>query len=153
MALLAASASQSPPRISSSLTHQQHSNLLSTLYPLLNTALQFQRLLSSTAFHLVIHAYYTAATLATLSAWASWSVAWHALLTTRLVAAQAWLLARRLAWAAWDSKRSRRARKRLEHEMFVLLLGPGGNTLLLMLFWPGWLMLGVLGWGVWLLTG
>jgi len=37
--------------------------------------------------------------------------------------------------------------------MFFWFLGPGGNTLLLMLFWPGWLMLAALCWGIWQLTG
>ncbi|KAK3385298.1 hypothetical protein B0H63DRAFT_559934 [Podospora didyma] len=46
-----------------------------------------------------------------------------------------------LTWTLWDSKRSRRIRKKLELEFFVLILGPGGNSLLLLLFWPGWLIL------------
>jgi hypothetical protein len=148
MALLAAS--RAPPGVSS-LT--QHSDVLSVLSPLVNTALQFQQLVGSAAFHLAVRAYFAAAATATLAIWVSWRVIWHALVTSRLLAAHALLLLRRLIWAAWDSRSGRRLRKRLEYEIMVTLLGPGGNTLLLMLFWPGWFMIGVLWWGMWLLTG
>ena len=124
-----------------------------TLYPVVNSALQFQQLIGSAAFHLLVRTYFAATILATVSLWASKSIAWRTFLASRVLVSRALFLAKRLAWTAWDGKRSRRFRKRLEFELFILLLGPGGNTLMLMLFWPGWLMLAALGWGVWQFTG
>jgi hypothetical protein len=147
MALLAAS------RTAPSVSLSQRSDVISALYPLVNSALQFQLLLGSAAFHLLVRTYFAAAMVATLSLWASKSIAWRTFLASRVVAARSLFLAKRLAWTAWDCKRSRRFRKRLQFELFVLLLGPGGNTLLLMIFWPGWLMFALLGWGIWQMTG
>jgi hypothetical protein len=147
MALLAAS------RTAPSVSLSPRSDVISALYPFVNSALQFQQLLGSAAFHLLVRTYFAAAMVATLSLWASKSIAWGTFLASRVVAARSLFLAKRLAWTAWDCKRARRFRKRLQFELFVLLLGPGGNTLLLMIFWPGWLMLAFLGWGIWQLTG
>ncbi|KAL2133523.1 hypothetical protein VTI74DRAFT_2209 [Chaetomium olivicolor] len=147
MALLAA------PRTASSKSLSQKSDVISTLYPLINTAVQFQQLVGSAAFHLFVRTYFAATILATTSLWASKGIAWRALIASRIIAARTLVLMKNLAWTAWDCKRSRRFRKRLEFELFALLLGPGGNAMLLMLFWPGWLMLALLGWGIWQLTG
>ncbi|KAL2200199.1 hypothetical protein P885DRAFT_27929 [Corynascus similis CBS 632.67] len=146
MALLAAK-----PSPTVSLT--QRSDVISTLYPLINSAVQFQQLIGSAAFHLAVRAYFAATIAATISLWASRRIAWRTFLASRIIIARTLLLARDLAWSAWDCKRARRFRRRLELEMFFWFLGPGGNTLLLMLFWPGWLMLAVLCWGIWQLTG
>ncbi|KAK4150764.1 hypothetical protein C8A00DRAFT_45909 [Chaetomidium leptoderma] len=147
MSLLAAS------RTAPSVSLSQRSDVISTLYPLVNSAVQFQQLVGSAAFHLFVRTYFAATIVATASLWASKSIAWRTLLASRIVAARAFFLSKRIAWTAWDCKRSRRFRKRLEFELFVLLLGPSGNALLLALFWPGWLMLACLGWGLWQLTG
>lgn len=48
-----------------------------------------------------------------------------------------------IAWRVWDSKQSRRLRKKLEFEFFVLILGTG-NGIILMIFWPGWILVGLL---------
>jgi hypothetical protein len=143
MALLAAS--RTAPTVSLS----QRSDVISTIYPLVNSAVQFQHLIGSAALHLFVRTYFAATIVATASLWASKSIAWRTFLALRILAVRTLFLTARLAWTAWDSKRSRRFRKRLEFEFFVLLLGPGGNSLLLMLFWPGWLMLAAVGWGVW----
>jgi hypothetical protein len=147
MALLAATR----PSPSVSLSHR--SDVISTLYPLVNSAVQFQQLIGSAAFHLLVRTYFAATIVATVSLWASKSIAWRVLIASRILVARTLLLTKHLAWTAWNSKQSRRFRKRLEFELFILLLGPGGNTLFLMLFWPGWLMLAFLGWGLWYLTG
>lgn len=147
MALLAAS------RTSPTVSLTQRSDVISALYPIVNSALQVQQIVGSVAFHLFVRTYFAATIIATASVWASKSIAWRTFLASRILAVTALSMSKRLAWALWDCQKSRQLRKRLEFELFVLLLGPGGNALFLMLFWPGWLMLGFLGWGVWQLTG
>lgn len=48
-----------------------------------------------------------------------------------------------IAWSAWNSSHGRRLRKKLEFEFFVLILGCG-NSLCLAVFWPGWIIIGLL---------
>ncbi|KAK3338767.1 hypothetical protein B0H65DRAFT_282409 [Neurospora tetraspora] len=50
-------------------------------------------------------------------------------------------------WSIWDSRKARQIRKKIEFEFFVWILGPGGN-LLCFLLWPGWIVLGVMIWGL-----
>ncbi|KAK3903391.1 hypothetical protein C8A05DRAFT_14658 [Staphylotrichum tortipilum] len=147
MALLAAS--RSAPGV---VSLSPRSDIISTIYPLVNSAVQFQQLLGSAAIHLAIRTYFAATILAAASWWASKNIVWRALLVSRVIAARLLFVTRHLTWTAWDSKQCRRLRKRLEFELFVLILGPSGNALLLMIFWPGWPMLAFLGWGFWQLT-
>lgn len=146
-----AAAAAAKPAPSGSLVPQ--SDVISTLYPVVNGALQLQQLVGSAAFHLLVRTCFAASLVATASLWASKSIAWRALAAARALTAASLGLARRLVWAAWDSRRSRRLRKRLEFELFALLLGPSGNTLFLMLFWPGWPMLALLVWVFWQFAG
>lgn len=63
------------------------------------------------------------------------------------------MLAGRWVYAkVWNGQRSRLFRKRLEFEIFVLLFG-SGNTILLLVLWPGWIVLGLAGVGWWLVNG
>ncbi|KXX79227.1 hypothetical protein MMYC01_203420 [Madurella mycetomatis] len=152
MALLASprTAPRTPPGVS--LSSQQRSDVISTLYPLINSALQFQQLVSSAAFHVLVRTYFAASLIAATSLLASKSIAWRSFLISRILAARAIALSRRVAWALWDCKSSRRFRKRLEFELYTMLIGPGGNALLLLLFWPGW-ALAFLIWVLWRFTG
>lgn len=79
------------------------------------------------------------------------------LCTTRFVAFRSSLAMRFLAlkavavvgwgcWAAWKSRTFTRFRKKVELELYALVVGPGGNTLFLLLFWPGWIILAVALW-------
>ncbi|KAK0717870.1 hypothetical protein B0T26DRAFT_305152 [Lasiosphaeria miniovina] len=69
------------------------------------------------------------------------------LLASKTFAMASYGLTKQLCWTVWDSRRSRRVRKRIEFEFFALVLGPSGNILLQLLFWPGWLAPAlVLGW-------
>ncbi|KAL7629789.1 hypothetical protein AAE478_001312 [Parahypoxylon ruwenzoriense] len=44
----------------------------------------------------------------------------------------------------WNTKTIARLRKKIMFEFFTLILGSGGNTLFLVLFWPGWWVLGLI---------
>jgi len=124
------------------------SYVISNLGPLLSLALRFQQILSTATIVLLIRTFLAAKLVGSTL-----------FLTSRLAALQAFILSRtltmstaslttRLCYTIWDSKRSRRLRKKLEFELFTLILGPGGNALLLLLFWPGWLLLGAIFFGL-----
>ncbi|PHH89876.1 hypothetical protein CDD83_5049 [Cordyceps sp. RAO-2017] len=48
----------------------------------------------------------------------------------------------------WPSRHAQLIRNRLFYEFALFVLG-GGNTLILLLFWPGWLLVGLACWAVW----
>lgn len=152
MALLATprTAPRTTPRVS--LSKEQRSDVVSTLYPVVNSVLQFQQVVSSAAFYLLVRTYFATSLVAAASLLVSRSIAWRGFLVSKLLVARTIGLSRNVAWTLWDCKRSRRFRKKLEFEFYTMLLGPGGNAVLLMLFWPGWL-LAILAWGLWQLTG
>ncbi|KAI2773983.1 hypothetical protein F4815DRAFT_400600 [Daldinia loculata] len=43
----------------------------------------------------------------------------------------------------WKTKSVQRLRKKIVFELFTLMLGSSGNSLCLLLFWPGWWFLGI----------
>ena len=49
----------------------------------------------------------------------------------------------RVVSTAWNSKQVRRLQKKVEFEFFVLILGCG-NSFCLVLFWPGWIPIGLI---------
>lgn len=49
-------------------------------------------------------------------------------------------------------KRTAWLRKKLQYEFFVFILG-GGNPILLVVFWPGWLVVMTGVWGAWWVCG
>lgn len=66
----------------------------------------------------------------------------HTFLVTKELANMSVTALSRVAWGAWNSKQARRLRKKLEFEFFVLILG-SGNGIMLMVFWPGWILVGL----------
>lgn len=52
----------------------------------------------------------------------------------------------------WESPTLRLVRNRLFYEFAVFILG-GGNAIILLLFWPGWLLVGAVLWAAWQLWG
>lgn len=58
-------------------------------------------------------------------------------LTMRSTAALA-----RVAEKAWNSRQARKLQKKVEFEFFVLILGCG-NSFCLVIFWPGWILIGL----------
>ncbi|KAI0101470.1 hypothetical protein GGR51DRAFT_330017 [Nemania sp. FL0031] len=60
---------------------------------------------------------------------------------TRSIVRYSFRLPGRAIWLLWDNRHSRRFRKKMEFEFFLLILG-GGHFLFLLLFWPGWIIIG-----------
>ncbi|KAK3943228.1 hypothetical protein QBC46DRAFT_43349 [Diplogelasinospora grovesii] len=136
MAILAA------PTTDPSVALRQRSDLISVLGPLVGLAPQFRHLLTLITTFLFIHTYFAASIVATALSQASLCVLFKTAGLTK-----------RVSWTIWNAKATKRLRKKLEFEFFVLILGPGGNALCLMVFWPGWLIIGATIWAVWPATG
>ena len=141
------------PTSKPSVALPQRSGLPSTLRPVLRLALRVQ-LVVSTVTALFFTRFFAASTV-TLAAllFATKVLLVHGYALALWTGLQLAVAARGLAMMAWNSKSVRRLRKKLEYEFFVLILGPGGNALFLMIFWPGWLIAAAALWTLWSWTG
>ena len=144
MSLLAASTAEP------SVVLRQRSNAIKSLDPLLNLVHRFQQLLSSTTLVLLIRTLFAARVIGTAFLLASRAAVLRMLLTSRILTLKTVCLAKHFLWTVWDSRRTRRLRRKLQFELFIMMLGPGGNILCLILFWPGWLLLAAASGALWL---
>ncbi|KAK3947898.1 hypothetical protein QBC32DRAFT_72341 [Pseudoneurospora amorphoporcata] len=118
--------------------------LTSTLKTLHRTHTLLFSLFSSTALLLLVRGLSALQLLGSTSLLFSKLVLYRTLLFLRAAAMET----ASMTWSIfWDSRKARHIRKKLEFEFFVWFLGPGG-TLLCFVFWPGWIVLGVMIWGL-----
>ncbi|KAM0818244.1 hypothetical protein AB5N19_04053 [Seiridium cardinale] len=114
-----------------------YSGVIGALGPLLGYTLRCQQILSDITLFIVLRSYLIAS---------------HLLFLTRILATQAVIISKFLLFntghissrairSIWDSPGTRRLRKKLELEFFTFILG-GGNSVCLLMFWPGWWVLG-----------
>ncbi|KAF2962639.1 hypothetical protein GQX73_g10935 [Xylaria multiplex] len=98
-----------------------------------------QRFLSSALLSLLIQASLWASSLLGLG----WSTSMQIRRAINIIAYRSARLSKQATWEIWDSARMRQLRKKIEFEFFTLILGAGGNNLCLVIFWPGWGILGL----------
>ena len=135
-----------PTMDSNRLLH--NSDIVSTLAPTLRVALQCQQLLSTASLFVVLRAsLITSHILYASQSFAVWSVVTSRFILLSIVAlsGKAWL-------AVWNSPTTKRIRKKVVFEFFTLILGCGNNFCLLV-FWPGWWVLGFIGLMIWICAG
>lgn len=142
MSLLAA------PTSTPSVALRQSADVISSFGPLLQLAVSFQQILSTATILLSIRAYVAFRVICTALLIAGRIAAFNALFLSKMLATQVIAMTTQASVALWDAPSSRRLRKKLEREFFILFLGPG-NLLCLMLFWPGWILLAAMGWALW----
>jgi hypothetical protein len=140
MALLAASTTNP------TATLQQSTKDIVLRRSTLEFAYRLQQAVGSVSLHFFLRTYLAASYLAL-----------SILLATRVIALQSYLASRFLAFKAalllsaanskfCASPKIKRLRKKVETEFFIMLLGPL-NTVFLLAFWPGWLVVGATLWG------
>lgn len=104
----------------------------------------FQRLLSTTTIFVLFRAYLLSGLLLRQAFYATEILLAQSYYASSLVAQQFFLASKRslsLAWRTTDP-----LRQKLFFEFMVFVLGGGGNGIILLVFWPGWLVVGP---GVW----
>jgi len=143
MSLLAA------PTFKPNVALRQSPDVISSLGPVLNLAIWFQQILSSATLLLFIRTYLAARVIAAALIFASRVAALNTLIVSRLLAVKSGAMTMQALSVLWDSTGSKRLRKKIEYEFFLLILSPSGNLMCLMLFWPGWIILGAMGWSLW----
>ncbi|KAM0326717.1 hypothetical protein ACHAQA_006590 [Verticillium albo-atrum] len=114
------------------------SDFVSLFTRTVNLALGFQRLFSAVWISLLFRTYFLAAVTATTTLLASRVIAVHSFTLTKTIL----LSSAKGCSIVWKTKRVRRMRKQMEYDFAMVILGPGVNTLIVMVFWPGWWVLG-----------
>ena len=84
------------------------------------------------------------------SLYLSQALFWKGRYTSLLLARSSFAMTKEMGRLGW--KASEGLRKKLWFEFMVFVLGGGGNGLILLVFWPGWIVLLCL-YGAWLACG
>ncbi|KAJ0163173.1 hypothetical protein CTA2_3398 [Colletotrichum tanaceti] len=118
------------------VTIRQRSEIIALFGPTFDIAIRCQRLVAVASTLLFVYGHVLATSTLT-----------SAVVASRLVAAYSSHVARTTTSTlrgplllAWNSKRIRRLRKKFFMEFATTILGPGGNMLLVLVFWPGWMI-------------
>lgn len=145
MALLAAST------VEPNMALPKAPNAASLLGPTGKFAFQLQHALTSVSVFLFVRMCFAANHTLVGLVIATRFLAFRLSLALRSLTAKAAAILRWSCFTAWRSRYIKRLRKRVELELYGLAVGPGGNTLFLLLFWPGWLVLAaaVVGMSMW----
>lgn len=108
--------------------------LVSVLRPSLDLALKSQRLLSAVSVFLFLKTYLmTAIAVSSTTIVAKYlGIGLFRLVKTLII------MTSKGVEAARKTRAARRLRKRLEFEFAMTILGPGTNTMIIFVFWPGW---------------
>jgi hypothetical protein len=115
------------------------------LGPTLALVLRAQHLIRSISRFLCWQAYLLAAATSNRALLAARTLAWQILLVARVGGYRGAVMSR-VAWTrTWDSKTVRALRKKMMYDFAFFILG-SGNGLVLLLFWPGWLVVGGAAW-------
>lgn len=122
--------------------------LITSLSPILESALQIQRLLSAASLQLVIQAYIAVRITLTVTAWASRVFAVQAFVVLK---GGAWA-SKKVAWWTWTSRGVVAMRNQAFRNFATWVLG-SGNGLILVFFWPGWWLLAGGSCAIWICCG
>ncbi|KZL63807.1 hypothetical protein CI238_12439 [Colletotrichum incanum] len=123
------------------VTIRQRSDLIALFGPTFNLAVRFQRLVAVASSLLFVYGHLLATTTLTSTVVATRLLVAHSFYFFNAAA----LALRKSLRLAWNSKEIRRLRKKFFMEFATTILGPGGNMLIVLVFWPGWIfILGVL---------
>ncbi|KAI1634056.1 hypothetical protein F4809DRAFT_544649 [Biscogniauxia mediterranea] len=133
------------PSKKSAAATQQSSDIITVLGPAVELVLRGQQFLGATSILFLFKIPYDVLR----HLLASQIVASQLILTSIRFLSTISTALKRIGSAAWNAKRTRRFRKKLEFEFFTLILSSGGNCLCLMMFWPGWWILGITGLMLW----
>jgi hypothetical protein len=116
------------------------SNKFAAFGPTLRFAYHFQQAIGSVSFFIILRTVFTVNLVLLGLLVTAKVVAFRSYLVSKFLAVKTATLLRLACVAASSSKSVRRFRKKMEYEVYALFVGPGVNTMLLLVFWPGWLV-------------
>lgn len=137
------------PSSSTLLATTSSTNILNILSPALTHSLYlatiFQRLLSTTVLFVLFRGYHLSIILLRQSFYAAELLILQSYYALALLSKQLFSTTKQAAKASWRAAKP--LREKLFFEFMVFVLG-GGNGLFLVVFWPGWIVVGCVAWGI-----
>lgn len=134
----------SSPHPSALLPTTSSANILTILSPALTHSLYLaailQRLLSTTTLFLFLRAYLSSLFILRQTFYATQLLLIQSYHASALLARGTYPIVKMGGRRGW--KATEKFRKKLFFEFTAFVLGSGGNQLLLLVFWPGWVVLG-----------
>ncbi len=127
-------------RVEPSVTIPPHATIISRLGPTVAFAVRFQHIIASLSAVVCWQASVAASFSLATAAYATKILAFYALVTAKLGAFHGFTMSLKAAATVWDWKSTRILRAKLFYEFALFILGTG-NGFILLLFWPGWLLL------------
>ncbi|KFA61725.1 hypothetical protein S40285_10108 [Stachybotrys chlorohalonatus IBT 40285] len=140
-------------RVEPSVSINRNSDALAYLSSTLPYATVVHHALGSVSLFLCMQAYVTACAAFSIALYASKILAFQAYIATKYSAYHARIVS---AWAlaeVYRSKTLERLRKKLFFEFATFVLGGCGNGLFLVVFWPGWIVIGGASFAMWQVVG
>ncbi|KAK2594498.1 hypothetical protein QQS21_007779 [Conoideocrella luteorostrata] len=125
-----------------------HSTIISHLAPTLAFVLRFQYLLRSFSSFVYLHASSLTGIALVNALYASQFLVIHAYIAAKFGIFQGLKMSAKAASGVWEAKTTQALRKKLFYEFAVFILG-SGNFIILMMLWPGWLVVGGLLFTLW----
>ncbi|KAI9163879.1 hypothetical protein HJFPF1_05509 [Paramyrothecium foliicola] len=140
-------------RVEPAVPFNPSSDLIAILGPTVRYAGYVQAVIQSLSIFLVLQAYALASITFATALYASRFIAFQAYLATKFGAFHAYLASAKAASEVYRSKTLKMLRRKLFFEFAVFVLGGSGNAMILMIFWPGWLVIGGASYAVWQCLG
>ncbi|KHN99356.1 uncharacterized protein MAM_03054 [Metarhizium album ARSEF 1941] len=128
------------------------STVIGRLWPLLAFAARFQYIISSFSSFLYIQTCFVTSLAVVSALCASRFLTIRAYVATESGAVHAFNMSAKAFANLWDAKTTRVLRRNLFYEFAVFILG-SGNSIILLLFWPGWLVVGGATFALWKFLG
>jgi hypothetical protein len=130
-----------------------YSDLIAVLGPTVRYAGYVQAVVRSLTIFLGLQAYALASITVAAALYASKIIALQAYLATRFGAFHVHLASARAASEVYRSKTLKMIKRKLFHELTFFILGGSGNALILLVFWPGWIVVGGATYAIWQFIG
>lgn len=134
------------------LSQHHHATIISRLGPTLAYAVHFQNIVGNLSVFLCWRAYLLASFSLARAFAATRFFAFYALVATKLGAFHGASASIRAVAALWNMKTTRTIRDKLFYEFALFILG-AGNSVFLLLLWPGWIVLGPTSFVLWQMCG
>lgn len=139
-------------RVEPAVSLSPHSALISRLAPAITFAARFHYLLSWLSSFLYIQTYFITRLAAVNAFYASRFLLVQAFIATKFGAWVSLNMSAKAIADVWEARSTQMLRRKFFYEFAVFVLG-SGNAMILLLFWPGWIVVGGAGVALWQLFG
>ncbi|KAL7795123.1 hypothetical protein V8C37DRAFT_408813 [Trichoderma ceciliae] len=139
-------------RLEPTVTFRPHSTVIVRLGRAFALLLQLHHRFQHISLFICTQSYFVSCALLIGTLYVCKHLLFYAFAASAFIFKHGFAMSTKTIFHVWDSRRVQRVRARLFYEFAVFILGCG-NAMFIVLFWPGWLLLGGACFALWQLTG